>query len=161
MGYNGSGRVDGAARSTLSQRRKILVTTTRKVWETLKSSTCSTVATVFKKLTSQSLADRVRVKRKYTTNPSGSVNRWWYVIRGEELDIAELEKAQEAIATQTGWKLEPVFRYDNHDKTTSPTSELELQGTQFNVIHVIVPTVAPNNNECDDCGSEDKVTVTI
>ena len=94
MGYNGSGRVDGAARSTSSQRRMILVTTTRKVWETLKSSTCSTVVTVFKKLTtSQSLADRVRVKRKYTTNPSGSVNRWWYVIRGEELDIAELEKA--------------------------------------------------------------------
>ena len=105
---------------TPSQRRKIPVVNARKVWGTLKSSTCSTVATVFKKLISQSLADRLTVKRKYITNSNGSVQRWWYVIRGEELDLAELEKAWEAIATQTSWKLEPLFRFDNHDKTTSP-----------------------------------------
>ena len=54
---------------------------------TLKSSTYSTVATVFKKLISQSLADRLTVKRKYTINSNGSVQRWWYVVRGEELDL--------------------------------------------------------------------------
>ena len=60
-----------------------------------------------------------------------------------------------AIATQTSWKLEPLFRFDNRDKTTSPTSEQELQGTQLNVVPVVVPTVSPNNNECDNpCGSE-------
>ena len=83
------------------------------------------------------------------------------MIRGEELDLAELEKAWEAIATQTSWKLEPLLRFDNHDKTTSPTSEQELQGTQLNVVPVVVPTVSPNNNECDNpCGSE-YIDVTI
>ena len=68
-------------RSRPSQRRKIPVVNARKVWGTLKSSTCSTVATVFKKLISQlrkklisqSLADRLTVKRKYITNSNGSV----------------------------------------------------------------------------------------
>ena len=121
LGYGGREKVDEVTRSRPSQRRKIPVVNARKVWGTLKPSTCSTVATVFKKLISQSLADRLTVKRKYTTNCNGSVQRWWYVGRGEELDLAELEKAWEAIATQTGWKLEPLFRFDNSDKTTSPT----------------------------------------
>ena len=56
LSYGGRGRVDGVTRSRPSQRRKIPVVNARKVWGTLKSSTCSTVATVFKKLISQSLA---------------------------------------------------------------------------------------------------------
>ena len=79
-------------RSRPSQRRKILVVNARKVWGTLKSSTYSTFATVFKKLILQLLADRPTVKRKYTTNSNGSVQRWWYVVCGEELDLAELKK---------------------------------------------------------------------
>ena len=42
--YGGRGRVDGVTRSRSSQRRKILVGNARKVWGTLKSSTCSRVA---------------------------------------------------------------------------------------------------------------------
>ena len=79
------------------------------------------------------------------------------MVRGKELYLAELKKAWEAITTQTSWKLEHLFRFDNHDKTTPPTSEQELQGTQLNV----VPTVSPNKNECDNpCGSE-YIDVTI
>ena len=76
LGYGGRGRVDGVARSRLSQKSKIPVLNARKVWGTLKSSTCSTVVAVFKKFMSQSLVDCLTVKRKYITNSNGSVRRW-------------------------------------------------------------------------------------
>ena len=60
------------------------------------------------------------------------------MVHGEELDLAESEKAWETIATQTSWKLEPLFWFNNRDKTTSPTSEQELQGTQLNFVPVVV-----------------------
>ena len=79
------------------------------------------------------------------------------MVCGEELDLAELEKAWKTIATQTSWKLEPLFRFDECNETTSTTSEQELQGTLFNVVPVVVPPVSPNNNKCDvPCGFEDK-----
>ena len=95
LGYGGKGRVDAdhaVARSRLSQKSLIPVVIARKIWGTLESSTCSTLVAVFKKFISQSLVDRLTVKRKYITNSNGSLQRWWYVVRGKELDLAELEK---------------------------------------------------------------------
>ena len=53
--------------------------------------------------------------------------------------------------------MEPLFRFEERNETTSTTSKQELQGTLFNVLPVVVLPVSPNNNECDvPCDSEDK-----
>ena len=45
----------------------------RKVWGTLKTNTCSVITSVIRNFTSKSLADSLTVKRKYKTNPDGSL----------------------------------------------------------------------------------------
>ena len=85
-GQNGCGEVDdiserlslgygGKGRSRPRQKSKIPVLNARKVWGTLKSSTCSTPVAVFKKFMSQSLVYRLTVKRKYITNSNGSLRK--------------------------------------------------------------------------------------
>ena len=75
------GKVD---RNYLNVRRKrVSIDNARKVWGTLRSTTCSAVTNAIKRLVSEPLAETLLIKRKYKVNASGSITKWWYVVRGE------------------------------------------------------------------------------
>ena len=40
--------------------------------------------------------------------------KWWFVIRGEESVLQELEGEWSTVAMQTAWKLEPVYVYEEN-----------------------------------------------
>ena len=75
---------------------------------------------VVKRTTSESLADRLSVKRKYKMNANGSVGKWWFVVRGDKNDIDALVEAWDRISFHTAWRLEDMFSYV--DDALSPIS---------------------------------------
>ena len=84
----------------------------RRVWGTLKSTTTSAVTNAIKHITPGSLAENLTVRRKYKATQEGTVKKWWFVVRGDKANLELLEKEWPKVAIQTGWKLEPAFRYD-------------------------------------------------
>jgi len=75
-----------------------------------------------KQLTSAPLGERLTIKRKFKTFQNGTIKKWWFVVRGDKSDVEFLEKEWPKVALQTGWKLEPVFRFEEPTSTDSSCS---------------------------------------
>ena len=136
--------IDNSSGGVSNQKRRVTVDNGRKIWGTLKSTTCSAMSNVIGRLTTQSLSAKLTVKRKYKTNKSGSVQKWWFVVRGEKLDVEQLEQQWEAIATHTNWRLESLFRFEDKDidATHVAATQQQLSCTQ--------PIATPVVSQCDD-----------
>ena len=90
----------------------------RKIWGTLRTTTSNAVSSTLSKLTSK--GNQVQVKRKFKSiqNTNKTV-RWWFVIRGSEDMLQEIESEWDHVSAQTNWKLEPLLKFpdpvDVHD----------------------------------------------
>ena len=112
----GGGAGDGRRVSAGRMVRKgelamIRLENSKKIWGTLRSTTSAAILNVFKRTTSESLANRLAVKRKYKVNVDGSVGKWWFVVRGEKSDIDALVESWDKIAMHTAWRLEDMFSF--------------------------------------------------
>ena len=105
----------------------MLVQGARRVWGTLKATTPTAVKNTLQRLSTIG-EGAVLVKRKYKTVASDMLQGGWFVVRGEEELLLRLQDEWPQIATQTAWKLEPLFSYDISNNTadnalpTSPSS---------------------------------------
>ena len=140
-----------------SHSRHVPIEDARKVWGTMKSATPSVIINAIKRLiANSSLGQNLRAKLKYRTSQDGSVRKWWFVVRSDVSSIKMLEQEWPRFATQTGWKLESVFRYDdnmlepavyNHQQQTpaatavAPTSEHTTAQQPPVFVHTIAPTM--------------------
>ena len=109
-------------RSSENSRKSIPIENARKVWGTLRSTTYPVVMSAIKQLTSAPLGERLTIKRKFKTSQNGTIKKWWFVVRGDKSDVEFLEKEWPKVALQTGWKLEPVFRFEEPTSTDSSCS---------------------------------------
>ena len=82
------------------------VTGARKIWGTVKYATAASVTSTLKTLAKLPV-DVVFVKRKYKTaqNNRKQVVRWWFVVRGDERVLKDLESNWGSVSIQTAWKL--------------------------------------------------------
>ena len=101
----------------------------RRIWGTLKSTTTRAVEKVITTLTKVSSSE-LRIKRKYKT-VAGNSTRWWFVIRGQESVLEQLQKEWNFVAIQTNWKLTPLLQF------TTPIHEAQLPDE--------LPNPDPNN----------------
>ena len=93
----------------------------KKIWGTLRSTTTAAIRNVLTRTTSESLANRLTLKRKYKMSTSGSVGKWWFVVRGEKCDFDALVGAWDRITMHTAWRLEDMFSYaDDVHSIVSP-----------------------------------------
>ena len=92
----------------------------RKFWGTLKSTTVTGVTNTLKVLEKVPLG-AVTIKRKYKTARSDSkrIVRWWFVVRGYEEVLEQLENDWNSISIQTAWKLEPLLEFQRESTTTT------------------------------------------
>ena len=106
----------------LRQRRRPLVPIkgARKVWNTYKFVTASAVSHAVQKITSISAAD-LSIKRKYKSN--GKVLSWWFVVRGEETILEQLDRLWEQVYLQTKWDLKPLLSFSDSETSESLPSE--------------------------------------
>ena len=103
------------SRPTTSKER---VVGARKIWGTLRTTTSNAVSSTLSKLTSK--GNQVQVKRKYKSIQStNKTARWWFVLRGSEDMLQEIENEWDHVSAQTNWKLEPLLKFsdpvDVHD----------------------------------------------
>ena len=94
-------------RSTHANTQKTKVSGVRRIWGTLKSTTAFTVSSTLKKLST--LGNKLALRRKYKTNEGSVRTQWWFVVKGSETDLEELEKEWDRVQLQTGWKLENCY----------------------------------------------------
>ena len=74
----------------------------RKIWGTLKTTTCTAVRNAISSVTKVS-SSNLQIKRKYklSHNNPDTVTKWLFVVRGEETVLLELEREWNSIAMQT------------------------------------------------------------
>ena len=117
--------VNGSSERGHAHRKRIPVKGARKVWGTLRSTTTLAVENALKTLTSINAMGLV-VKRKFKTARNDErVTKWWFVVRGEESVLEQLQKEWPAISVQTSWRLEPVFIYGD-DAVCPPAEQLHI-----------------------------------
>lgn len=112
---------------TVGKQKKNLVRVpgARKVWGTLRATTVVAVRNVISSVAKIPIDDLV-VKRKYQSESGyGSISRWWFVIRGKEDVLEELQAKWSSVSLQTAWKLVDVYSYadtgSDHVDSLSPT----------------------------------------
>ena len=140
------GREPNTSSRTNPRRKFVPIEDARRVWGTLRSTTTSAITNVIKRLTPSTLAENLTVKRKYKTNQEGVSKKWWFVIRGGKHNLEILEKEWSKVATQTGWKLEPAYCYDNSGIVLAQQSNASTVGP----VDVIVTT----NSTSTDCQTQ-------
>ena len=109
-----------AARVQTSQPKQPLVPIkgARKVWNTYKIVTTSAISHAIHTITGISV-NNLAIKRKFRLNATDSkVAAWWFVIRGEESLLEQLDNSWQQVNLQTKWELKPVFSYASTDENT-------------------------------------------
>ena len=99
-------------------KKRIPVINARRIWGTLKSTTCSAVTGAIRRLTPGMVNENLTIKRKFKASQEGLTRKWWFMVHGDKSSVELLQNEWPKIATQTGWKLEPLFRYDDVLSTT-------------------------------------------
>ena len=97
-------------------KNRVQVPGARKIWGTHPNATTQAVSKTIAALTEMSIAS-ISIKRKYKMSPQssggGKLSRWWFVIRGDEEAMRQLEGKWNAVVMQVGWKLEPLYTFSD------------------------------------------------
>ena len=149
-GYNGSGGNGGGGDGDCggrnwvipvhnvpegSQKKRIELDNAKKIWGTLRSTTCSAVLNAINRTISESLTARLTLKRKYKSSADGTTKKWWLVVRAAESDVELLEREWGKVSMHTGWRLESVYSFEDNVATASvpvaPTLSPTLSASQI------------------------------
>ena len=122
----------GGGRAVTHDRKKakVKVFGARKVWGTLRTTTINAVKHVVTSIARIQAAKFV-IKRKYkSSNDTGKVHRWWFVIKADETVLKELDAKWSLVSLQTAWRLENVYSHAPADSNIclelSPVSQCLL-----------------------------------
>ena len=151
------GGKSGDGLSRLRTKRRVKVVGARKVWGTLYTTTSLAVRNVISNI-AKNPTEQLVIKRKYKENPnSRKVSKWWFVIRGEENLLQQLQLKWQAVSA---WKLQDVVAYaDDSSLMTSeaPSTQDEpitsgVFESDDSVPHVASPREIPDNSSdfCSD-----------
>ena len=114
----------------------------RRMWGTMKSTSTTAVTSTLKKLTTH--GDKVSVKRKNRTKDNGREKSWWFLIKGQEGVLCNLENEWDSsVGLQTNWKLESCYRpttSDNTDSTPSQPSQAQSETATSTHVSPVSPS---------------------
>lgn len=96
-----------ARQENAKQDTREVVDGVRRVWGTMKGSSCRTVLSTLQKLTT--VAENLEVRRKYNKRGNSEVC-WWFLIHGTEPILQTLEQKRENVENSTSWRLEQCYR---------------------------------------------------
>ena len=131
------GGKSGDGLSRLRTKRRVKVVGARKVWGTLYTTTSLAVRNVISNIAKNS-TEQLVIKRKYKENPnSRKVSKWWFVIRGEENLLQQLQLKWQAVSA---WKLQDVVAYaDDSSLVTSEAPSTQDEPSLMIVCHMLPP----------------------
>ena len=95
----------------------------KRVWGAKRDATASVVLQTVKQLTKIDPEKRLTVNRKFQEGESDRRDHWWYLIRGSEAALADIENLWNSVSLQVGWKLESCTKpLENDDSTTTASA---------------------------------------
>ncbi len=91
---------------------RVKINGARKIWGTVRSTTAAAVSKTLKTLT-KTATESLTIKRKFKSSPTSpkKVDRWWFVVRGDEQILQQLQDSWSPVQLQTAWKLEPLLEF--------------------------------------------------
>ena len=96
-----------------SRRPLVSMKGARKVWNTFKFVTASAVSHAVHTITGIPTTN-LSIKRKFRhCAVSNKVSTWWFVIRGEETVLEQLESMWSQVQLQTKWELKSLLSYSD------------------------------------------------
>ena len=117
------------AHCSQSKQRIVSVKGARKVWNTYKIVTASAISHAIHTITgipTTSLSIKGKFRRSATTN---KLTVWWFVIRGDESVLGQLDSLWPQVNLQTKWELKPLFSYaatvENSESGDPPSATID------------------------------------
>ena len=92
----------------------------------MKSTTPGAISSALKKLTT--VGNQVSIKSKHRQLASGHT-RWWFVLKGEEQVLTQLEGEWKCVCLQLSWKLELCLKPKSLKVDTHTDSAIDLAGS--------------------------------
>lgn len=99
-----AGKMNDRVSNASSER--VVVSGVRRVWGVFKYCPTGAVISTIKKLARQDFGDKLTVHRKFREGRLGGRDRWWFLLKGEEAVLVELESMWDRVALQTNWKIQ-------------------------------------------------------
>ena len=81
-------------------RSRVMVPGVRRVWGTMKNTSPAAVTTTLEKLAGSELGNKISVTRKFRNGITGR-DKWWFLLKGQESVLKELETVWESVSLQT------------------------------------------------------------
>ena len=160
----GSESISHATKPTTTNNIRRLCTPisgARKVWGTLRSTTVSAVKNAIHSVTNISIND-LTIKRKFKTGGNDMVVRWWFVIRGDEATLQNLEDSWQQLSLQTQWRLEPVLCYSDvvelYEKPLLPVTTEETRTEEATTEDIATEQIA-HSDSSDNAASSSQPTI--
>ena len=94
---------------------RIAVPGVKRVWGTKKDASTTVVLQTIRQLTKIDPEKKLSVKRKFKEGDSGRRDRWWFLVRGSEAVLEELECLWSNVSLQVDWKLEVCTKPSDDD----------------------------------------------
>ena len=111
---------------------------------------CPTVAVIstIKKLAREDFGDKLTVTRKFREGRFGRRDTWWFLLKGEEAVLVELESMWDKVAFQTNWKIQTCTmpQTSSHLSTASEESHNVSTNSQPNTASEESQNVSGNDN---------------
>ena len=111
---------------------RVVVPGVRRVWGVLKYCPSGAVISTIQKLARQDFGEKLTVHRKFREGRGGHRDRWWFLLKGDEVVLVELEKLWDKVAFQTGWKIETCTmpNQSNNPSTNNPSASESQKESQ-------------------------------
>ena len=116
----------------------------RKIWGTVKATSSSAVLGTIKRLTSSGAKLSIKRKSQPATEDRRR-ERWWFILKGKEEDLIQLQTEWETVNIQTSWKIERVCYYSSYDGASNTPTLNTPHGPQSagQEVSVDIPHVTP------------------
>ena len=120
----------------------------RIIWGTLKSTSAFTVSSTLKKLST--LGNLLNVRKKFKINEKSGRTHWWFVVKGSETDLENLEREWDHVQLQTGWKLEICLMSQLPSNPESPNQNARENHDASTIVKTSSVESNPNMNDNDN-----------
>ena len=99
-----TGKTNDGINNASSER--VVVSGVRRVCGVFQYCPAGAVISAIKKLARQDFGEKLTVHRRFREGRSGRRDKWWFLLKGEEAVLAELESMWDKVALQTKWKIQ-------------------------------------------------------
>ena len=132
---------------------RVTVPGVKRVWGTKKDASTTVVLQTIRQLTKIDPEKKLTVKRKFKEGDSGRRDRWWFLVRGSEAVLEELECLWSNVALQVGWKLEVCTKPSDDDgELDAGSNATESDGAKC-VESESASNTALNSSDCPPCNT--------